>query len=178
MCMGFIDFLNTCCYMHGFYQFLCVCGCLCVCVCVCVYLAVCLCMCVCVCVSVCVCVCVYVCLCVCVCMCVCVCVCCASSFGRSPKRGNRLRFVVRASGRGEAACLRERDYASLCWVINSRILSVSSSPVCLSPSLIEYCVLHGFYRFSQFVVDICMGLMHFPGVVDVLHGFYRCFVNN
>ena len=37
---------------------------------------------------------------VCVCVCVCVCVAC-----------------VRASGRGEAACLRERDYASVRWVI-------------------------------------------------------------
>ena len=56
-------------------------------------------------VSVCVCVCVWVHhVRVCVCVCVCVCAC------------------VRASGRGEAACLRERDYASLRWVINSRVL--------------------------------------------------------
>ena len=47
---------------------------------------------------------------------------CASSFGRSPKREIGFVSFVRASGRGEAACLRERDYASLRWVINSRIL--------------------------------------------------------
>ena len=32
---------------------------------------------------------------------------------------------VRASGRGEAACLRERDYASLRWVKNYRTVCVS-----------------------------------------------------
>ena len=36
-----------------------------------------------------------------------------------------------------------------------------------------HCVLHGFYQFSEFFVDICMGFMHFRRFVNVLHGFYR-----
>ena len=46
---------------------------------------------------------------------------CASSFGRSPKREIGFVSFVCASGRGEAACLRERDYASLRWPSDSRI---------------------------------------------------------
>ena len=44
------------------------------------------------------------------------------------------------------------------------------------PSLMGHCVLHGFYRFSQFLADICMGLMHFPRFVNALHGFYLFFL--
>ena len=92
---------------------------------------------------------------------------CASSFGRSPKREIGFVSFVRASGRGEAACLRERDYASLRWVINSRILLPF-----FSFSFAYVCVLHGFYRFSKFVDDMCMSLMHFQRFLNVLHGFY------
>ena len=76
--------------------------------------------------------------------------------------------VMRASG-FEAACLRERDYVSACWVINSRVLLLTNP----SSALMEHCVLHGFYRFSIFFVDMCMGLMHFRRFLNVLHWFYR-----
>ena len=39
-----------------------------------------------------------------------------------PDREVGFVSFVRASGRGEAACLRERDYASLRWPTDSRIL--------------------------------------------------------
>ena len=80
-----------------------------------------------------------VCLCVCadvisVCVCaVCVCVC----------------ACVRASGRGEAACLRERDYASLRWVINSRVLLLL-----LLLALMEHVFCMGFIDFRFFLL-IC-----------------------
>ena len=47
---------------------------------------------------------------------------CASSFGRPPDREVGFVSSVRASGRGEAACLREGDYASLRWPTDSGIL--------------------------------------------------------
>ena len=39
-----------------------------------------------------------------------------------PKREIGFVSFVRASGRGEAACLREKDYLSLRWPLNSRII--------------------------------------------------------
>ena len=71
-----------------------------------------------------------------------------------PDREVGFVSFVRASGRGEAACLRERDYASLRWPTDSRILLLFSSP-----PLIDCCVLHGSYIFFLIIVAICMGLM-------------------
>ena len=52
-------------------------------------------------------------------------------------------------------------------------VSVSVSVcVCLCVCVCACVCLHGFYRFSQFVADMCMGLMHFPRFVNGLHGFY------
>ena len=79
---------------------------------------------------------------------------CASSFGRSPNREIGFVSFVRASGRGEAACLRERDNDSLAGPPDSRILLL------LLLRSIEHCALHVFFQFAKIFVNICMGLMH------------------
>ena len=56
-----------------------------------------------------------------------------------PDREVGFVSFVRASGRGEAACLREGDYASLRWPTDSRIVLLR-----FAASLIDCCVLHGF----------------------------------
>ena len=76
---------------------------------------------------------------------------CASSFGRSPKRDIGFVSFVRASGRGEAACLRERDYASLRWVINSRILLPSSFFFFCYTHESVFCWMHHFVCVCGFV---------------------------
>ena len=52
---------------------------------------------------------------------------------------------VRASGQGEAVCLREKDYASLRWPSDSRVF-YSFAPFSLART--EYCCLHVFYDIS------------------------------
>ena len=72
---------------------------------------------------------------------------------------------LRASGSGEAACLREGDYASLRWPTDSRILL-------LCFAFIGCCVLLGFHRFFQIITAICMGLMPSRLFLYYLHGFH------
>ena len=61
-----------------------------------------------------------------------------------PNREIGFVSFVRASGRGEAACLRERDYASLRWPSDSRfLLRFASSPFRLWN--IVFCI--GFIKF-------------------------------
>ena len=61
---------------------------------------------------------------------------------------------MRASGRGEAACLREGDYVSLRWPTDSRILLLRFAAL-----LIDCYVLHRFCIFFEIIVAIRMGLM-------------------
>ena len=70
---------------------------------------------------------------------------CASSFGRSPKREIGFVSFVRASGRGEAACLRERDYMLL--YAGLLILEFSFASRLLRLWNIVCCI--GFIIFSQ-----------------------------
>ena len=79
------------------------------------------------------------------------------------------RPCVRA---GEAK-LRVRVREIMLLYAGRKVLEFSSSPSSPSPpALMGHCLLHGFYRFSQFLADVCMGLMHFPRFVNALHGFY------
>ena len=75
-----------------------------------------------------------------------------------PQNGKSASFrsCVRAGEAKLRVCVREIMllYAGLL------ILEFLFSPSPPSPSLIEHCFLHGFYQFSQFFVDICMGFMY------------------
>ena len=71
-----------------------------------------------------------------------------------PDREIGFVSFVRASKRGEAACLRGRDYASLRWPADFRILLRFGSS-----SLIDHCVLHGIYQYFSIVPPICMCFM-------------------
>ena len=84
---------------------------------------------------------------------------CASSFGRPPDREVGFVSFVRASGRGEAACLREGDYVSLRWPTDSGILFRFGSAyrlLCFTwvSSIFHdnYCHMHGF----DVVMFVCM----------------------
>ena len=73
---------------------------------------------------------------------------CASFFERFVPRNREIVFVsfVRASGRGEAACLRERDYVSVAGPPDPRILLrfASSPPPPPPPPLMASDILHVF----------------------------------
>ena len=66
-----------------------------------------------------------------------------------PDREVGFVSFVRASGRGEAACLRERDYASLRWPSDSRIL-LRFAPSLLRLWHIVFCI--GFINFLSFLL--------------------------
>ena len=90
-----------------------------------------------------------------------------ASFLDVPQPGNRIRFV-RACGRGEAACLRERDSISVAGRKIPEFCFASGSF-----ALIEHSFLHGIFEFCSILTDICMGSMPSRNFVKVWHGFCR-----
>ena len=84
-----------------------------------------------------------------------------------PQPGNRIRFV-RACGRGEAACLRERDSVSVAGLKIPEFLSGSGSF-----ALIEHSFLHGIFEFCSMLTDMCMGSMPSRNCVKLWYGLCR-----
>ena len=86
-----------------------------------------------------------------------------------PQNGKSASFrsCVRAGEAKLRVCVRE----IMLLYAGRKVLEFFFSPPA-PPALMGHCLLHGFYRFSQFLADVCMGLMHFPRFVNALHGFY------
>ena len=91
---------------------------------------------------------------------------CASSFGRSPKWEISFVSFVRASGRGEAACVRERDHASLRWPSDSRISLLS-----FFSFVFAYGTL-GFALFLLIFLIVCCNVKT-AGAGDLAHEFSK-----
>ena len=93
-------------------------------------------------------------------------------FFRRPQTRKSFRFV-RACGRGEAACLRERDSISVAGLKILKFLSASGSGSGSGSSFasIEHSVLHGIFEFCSMLTDICMGSMPSRNFVKVWYGF-------
>ena len=92
-----------------------------------------------------------------------------ASFLDVPQPGNRIRFV-RACGRGEAACLRERDSIS---VAGLKILKFFFASGSSSAASIDHSVLHGIFEICPIFAAICMGSMPSRDFVKVWYGFCR-----
>ena len=82
--------------------------------------------------------------------------------------GKSFRFV-RACGRGEAACLRERDSISVAGLKIPKFFSGSGS----GSAQIEHSFLHGIFEICSILTDICMGSMPSQRFVKVWYGFCR-----
>ena len=89
-----------------------------------------------------------------------------------PQPGNRIRFV-RACGRGEAACLRERDSISVAGLKFLKFFFACGSGSGSPPASIEHSFLHGIFAICSIIAAICMGSMPSRDLVNVLYGFCR-----